>query len=156
MPTLSIFPDTGAPRRLLLMGSHPDDIEIGCAGTFMRLRSEFPSAEIRWVVLSGDASRAEEARKSAEALAGQGQFNLTLHSFRDGFFPYEGAAIKDAFEAIKRTYRPDLVFTHRLEDAHQDHRVVAELAWQTFRSAMIAEYEIPKYDGDLGRNRICT
>ena len=149
---LTVLPERDDPYRLLVLGAHPDDIEIGCAATLMRLVADHPSARLRWVVFSGEDARADEARRSADALVGDpARVALTLHGYRDGFFPYDGASIKEAFVAIKGSFEPDLILTHRLEDAHQDHRLIAELTWQTFRSAMILEYEIPKYEGDLGR-----
>ena len=143
---------TGAPLRVLCLGAHSDDIEIGCGGTVLRLAATVPRAEFTWVVLSGDAQRAEEARRSAALFAGAAApTTVVVKEFRDGFFPYAGAGIKDFFESLKREDSPDVIFTHYRGDQHQDHRLVSELTWNTFRDHLILEYEVPKYDGDLGR-----
>jgi LmbE family N-acetylglucosaminyl deacetylase len=142
---------TPKPFRLLCLGAHPDDIEIGCGGTVLRLVEQIPALAVRWVVFTGDAARAAEARASAaDFLTDVSEKTVTLHDFRDGFLPYEGAAVKEAFERLKREFDPSLVLTHMMGDAHQDHRLVAELTYNTFRNHLILEYEIPKHDGDLG------
>jgi LmbE family N-acetylglucosaminyl deacetylase len=142
-----------ADRALVLcVGAHCDDIEIGCGGTLLRLLERAPGAEIHWVVLSGDESRLCEARESARRFLGEsGPDRVHGFGFRDGFLPWEGARVKDCFEALKRELDPDLIFTHALGDRHQDHRFAAELTWNTWRDHSIFEYEIPKYDGDLGQ-----
>ncbi len=151
MLTFGLSSGRPQPYRILALGAHPDDLEIGCGATLMRFLGEQAGSALRWVVFSGSEARTEEARASVEALIGKsGNLELMLNGFRDGFFPWDGAEIKERFEALKASFEPDLVFTHRVEDAHQDHRLVAELTWQTFRSATILEYEIPKYEGDLG------
>jgi LmbE family N-acetylglucosaminyl deacetylase len=134
--------------RVLCLGAHSDDIEIGCGGTLQHLLESRPIA-LDWVVFSGNAVRAREARASARAL-GKAARSLWVATkrFRDGFFPSQAARIKEEFERLKRRPPPDVVFCPRCEDAHQDHRVVAELAWNTFRDHLILEYEVPKYDGD--------
>ena len=145
-------PPDGAPPRLLAVGAHADDIEIGCGATILRLAAEHPGLSVDWLVLSGHGDRAGEAADSAAAfLAGAGATRVWVEGFRDGFFPYLGGAVKERFEQLKAEAAPDLVLTHRLEDRHQDHRLVAELTWNTFRDHLILEYEIPKYEGDLGR-----
>jgi LmbE family N-acetylglucosaminyl deacetylase len=137
-------------RRLLVVGCHPDDIEIGCGATILSLTRAQPDLEVTWVVLSADGERAEEARAGAAAfLADAGSVDLRLHDFRDGFMPYAGGAVKDVFEDLKAV-QPDLVLTHTRFDLHQDHRHACELTWNTFRDHLILEYEVPKYDGDLG------
>ena len=142
----------GRGCHLLALGAHADDIEIGCGGTVLKLAAGGRLAAARWVVFSGSGIRAAEARASAAAfLEGVPETRVDVHGFRDGFFPWQGEALKEAFEQLKREARPDVVLTHRRDDAHQDHRLVAELTWQTFRDHLILEYEIPKYDGDLGR-----
>jgi LmbE family N-acetylglucosaminyl deacetylase len=139
------------PLRLLCLGAHADDVEIGAGGAVRRLLREHPGAEVRWVVFSAPGERAEEARKSAGFfLAEAGSAEVTLHAFRESYFPWLGAEIKDAFEALKG-FAPDVVLTHWGGDAHQDHRTLAELTGNTFRDHLVLEYEIPKYDGDLGR-----
>ncbi len=140
------------PLRVLALGAHSDDIEIGCSGTILSLIAQGAVAEIWWVVLTGGSRRAAEASASAKAiLHSVPDKRVILKEFRDGFFPYDGAEIKDVFEELKRDFSPDLIFTHQREDLHQDHRVTCELTWNTFRDHLILEYEIPKYDGDMGR-----
>lgn len=149
----------GLPRRgplvLLCLGAHADDLEIGCSGTVLRLIAERRRVDVHWVVFSGDARRAREAHDSARRLLrGAASLDVEVAGFRDGFFPFDGAAIKEWFEQVKRRVDPDLILTHRGDDAHQDHRMVSELTWNTFRDALILEYEVPKYDGDLGRPNV--
>ena len=135
---------------MLAIGAHPDDIEIGCGGTILKLIEESAISEVRWVVLSGEGERAQEARRSAEALLeGVPGSDVVLCDFPDGFFPYEGKRVKDFFEGLKADFSPDVVFTHQRADLHQDHRTACELTWNTFRDHLILEYEVPKYDGDM-------
>lgn len=137
--------------RILCLGAHSDDIEIGCGGTIMRLIDEHPHAEFLWVVFSASPEREEEARRSAALfLSGAQRATVEVHRFRDGFFPYLGGVIKEEFEHLKRHFDPDLIFTHQRHDLHQDHQAICNLTWNTFRNHTILEYEIPKYDGDLG------
>jgi LmbE family N-acetylglucosaminyl deacetylase len=139
-----------APLRVLALGAHSDDIEIGCGGALLRLIEQGAIAEIRWVVLSATGARAAEARSSAEALLHDvGQADVVLGEFADGFLPYDGREVKTFFERELKGFAPDLVFTHHRHDLHQDHRVTCELTWNTFRDHLIVEYEVPKYDGDL-------
>jgi len=155
MHALTFGQGAGQPLTILALGAHSDDIEIGCGGSLLRLLAEHPHSVVHWVVFSGSAARAEEARASARELLGdEPGRTIVCGGFRDGFFPYQGTEIKDFFEAIKRDFTPDLIFTHRRDDAHQDHRLVAELTWNTFRDHLILEYEIPKYDGDLGKPNV--
>jgi len=136
---------------ILCLGAHSDDIEIGCGGTLLRLSREYQHLNVTWVVLGAKDLRAQEAHTSADAfLAGASEKNVIVKDFQDGYFPYVGAQIKDYFEQLKRQVSPDLIFTHYRQDLHQDHRCVSELTWNTFRNHLILEYEIPKYDGDLG------
>ena len=136
-------------RTVLAIGAHSDDIEIGAGATLLRLVREHPGARIVWVVLAAGGRRGEEARASAgRFLAGAGAAEVLLEGFRDGYFPQHWGAIKERFETLKR-FEPDLVLTHYGRDLHQDHRVVAELTWNTFRDHLILEYEVPKWDGDL-------
>ena len=137
-------------RRVLLLGAHSDDIEIGAGGTVLALRRLAPAARLRWVVFSGDDARRAEARGGAEAFAGDAA-DVSTHAFRDGFFPQETAGIKETFEQLKAEPPPDLIFTHARDDRHQDHRAISDLTWNTFRSHLVLEYEVPKWDGDLGR-----
>jgi LmbE family N-acetylglucosaminyl deacetylase len=149
---LALPPQRPSPFRLLCLGAHADDIEIGAGGTLLRLAAELPDLVVRWIVFSGIGGREAEARESAAAfLDGIAEQKVEVHRFRDGYFPHEGAArIKDVFESLKRDFDPSLVLTHWRGDAHQDHRLVAELTHNTFRDHLVLEYEIPKYDGDLG------
>jgi LmbE family N-acetylglucosaminyl deacetylase len=146
---LNLTFNTTRPLHLLCLGAHCDDIEIGAGGTILRLIAERRVARVDWVVFSSDDTRAAEARAAADFfLAGVEQPNVQLHTFRDGFLPYVGADVKAAFEAIKKHADPDLILTHHKDDLHQDHRLLAELTWNTFRNHLILEYEIPKYDGN--------
>ena len=141
----------GAASRVLCLGAHCDDIEIGCGGTLLRWRDERPELDVRWVVFSSNPKRAAETRASAKRFLGKEPDKcLTLGEFRDGFLPWQGAEVKQEFERIKAEFAPDLVLTHYRDDLHQDHRLVSELTWNTFRGPLILEYEIPKWDGDLG------
>lgn len=143
--------DAQGLRRVLCLGAHCDDIEIGCGGALLRLIQEHPALEICWVVFSAEGERRAEAAASAELfLKGVPQKRVVLHNFRDGFFPYVGGQIKEMFLNLEKEFRPDLVFTHYRHDLHQDHRLISELTWNSFRDHVILEYEIPKYDGDLG------
>ncbi len=138
-------------RQVLCLGAHADDIEIGCGGTVLRLASRYPDADFHWVVFSATGIRKREAESSAgRFLRDTGSRTIEVRSFRDGFFPYVGAEIKDLFEDLKTRVEPDLIFTHYGSDLHQDHRLLSELTWNTFRDHLILEYEIPKYDGGLG------
>jgi LmbE family N-acetylglucosaminyl deacetylase len=149
--TLSLGSRDLTSLEVLAIGAHADDIEIGCGGTILRLTAALPSCRVNWVVLSADERRADEARGSGESFLEQaGERRLTVESFQDGFFPYRGSEIKDFFERLKGEVNPDLILTHHRTDLHQDHRLVSELTWNTFRDHLIFEYEVPKYDGDLG------
>jgi len=149
MRKLSIFASQGA-RRVLCLGAHADDIEIGCGGTILRLAAERRDLEVRWVVFSSNPVRAAEARASAAAFLEGVKSTVVVRDYRDGYLPYSGPAIKDEFEAIKKEFVPDLIFTHQRHDLHQDHRLVSDLTWNTWRNHFILEYEIPKFDGDFG------
>lgn len=140
-----------APLKLLCLGAHSDDIEIGCGGTILALLEKYPDVDVQWVVFSGEGVRAQEARDSAELfLARAGKRTISVQGFRDSFFPSQWEAIKLSMNQIK-AFAPDLVLTHYRDDLHQDHRVISELGWNAFRDQMVLEYEIPKWDGDLGR-----
>ncbi len=143
-------PELGRPPRLLFIGAHSDDIEIGCGGTVLELLGDQPDAAVKWVVLSSEEDRGREAEEAAHVLlAGAREPEVEIESFRGAYFPSELSRIKDYFETLK-SFEPDLVFTHAREELHQDHRIVGELTWNTFRDHLILEYEIPKYDGGLG------
>jgi LmbE family N-acetylglucosaminyl deacetylase len=152
MLPLDLTRSLGPTPRILCLGAHPDDIEIGCGGTLLQLREAIPESRWDWVVLTGNEIRHAEARTSAERFSGKTTAaQLHLQSFRDGYLPYEGARVKDYFESLKGEIEPDLIFTHSSLDGHQDHRLVSDLTWNTWRNHLILEYEIPKYDGDLGQ-----
>ncbi len=152
MLSLNLRMEVGSDIRLLCLGAHSDDIEIGCGGTVLALLERHANVIVRWVVFSASEERACEARTSADAFLERARAKeVVVKSHRDGFFPFLGAQIKDDFEAIKREFNPDLVLTHYREDRHQDHRLISDLTWNTFRNHMILEYEIPKYDGDMGQ-----
>jgi LmbE family N-acetylglucosaminyl deacetylase len=141
----------GSARRILCLGAHSDDIEIGVGGTLLKLAEQRSDLEIWWTVFSAPGYRSAEAQESAnDFLTGVSNREIRIGSFRESYFPSEWPAIKDWFEEIKAKFNPDIVFTHYRDDRHQDHRVLSDLAWNTFRSHLILEYEILKYDGDLG------
>ena len=141
----------GSPLSILCLGAHSDDIEIGCGGTLLRLLAERPGCSVHWVVFSATPDREREARASAAAfLASAAKSTVIVKDFRESYFPYLGEAIKDFFEQLKKMTSPDLVFCHHRHDMHQDHRTIAELTWNTFRNHLVVEYEIAKYEGDLG------
>jgi LmbE family N-acetylglucosaminyl deacetylase len=150
MLSLPLLRKPDEPVRILCLGAHADDVEIGCGGTVLSLLRQYRRADVTWVVFSASPARAREARASAARfLAGAASRHVKVETFRDGYFPQVATRIKDAFERLKSA-RPDVVFTHYRDDRHQDHRVVSDLTWNTFRDALVLEYEIPKYDGDLG------
>jgi LmbE family N-acetylglucosaminyl deacetylase len=135
---------------VLCVGAHPDDVEIGAGGTLLTLLEANPRLAVTWIVLSGSERRAQEARCAAEMIMGPGRPVIKVFGHRESYFPYEGGAVKATFDDLGRRAAPDLVLTHHRGDLHQDHRVVSELTWNTFRDNLILEYEIPKFDGDLG------
>ncbi|MFM1815013.1 MAG: hypothetical protein RLZ98_1708 [Pseudomonadota bacterium] len=147
------IPQSGRPTRVLCIGAHADDIEIGAGGTILGWLSAGARLDVTWCVLSGGSDRAAEAEASATAfLAGAHAATFEIAEFRDSYFPTEGPAIKEWFAKLReRIEPPDVIFCHQRDDAHQDHREVARLAWNTFRDHLILEYEIPKWDGDLGQ-----
>jgi LmbE family N-acetylglucosaminyl deacetylase len=147
------FPFAGRPglTHVLALGSHSDDIEIGCGATLLALTRAQPEVEVTWVVLGAHGTREREARASAKAFLGAAsRSEVVVYGFRDGYFPYIGGKVKDVFEELKGRLDPEVIFTHTRNDLHQDHRLVCELTWNTWRNHLILEYEIPKYDGDLG------
>jgi LmbE family N-acetylglucosaminyl deacetylase len=141
--------------QILCLGCHSDDIEIGCGGTILRLGERYSDCDFHWVVFSALGAREAEAKRAAELFVGASRLKgALLKSFPDGFMPFVGAEIKTVFEQLKSDISPDLVFTHNRKDAHQDHRLVSDLTWNTFRDHCILEYEIPKYDGDMGQPNV--
>ena len=136
--------------QILCLGAHCDDIEIGCGATLIDLLASSVKTRVTWVVFSSNEVREREARHAA-SLIGAEAIGIEVLQYRNGYFPFEGAQIKDHFEQLKARVQPDVIFTHHVGDAHQDHRTIAELTWNTFRNNLVLEYEIPKFDGDLGR-----
>jgi LmbE family N-acetylglucosaminyl deacetylase len=146
---------SGPPLRILCLGAHSDDIEIGCGGTLLRLLSEHPGSSVHWVVFSASPERELEARASAsDFLRDAAHSAVVVRNFRESFFPAQWVEIKESFAEVRRAFDPELVFCHHLPDMHQDHRTVAELTWNTFRNHVVLEYEIPKYEGDLGKPNV--
>lgn len=151
MLTLSLTQNFDDALNVLCLGAHCDDIEIGCGGTLLTLLGQNPSINVYWQVFSSTPSRKKEAIAGARRFcAAAKSLQLNVLDFRDGYLPYEGAAVKEAMEDVKKVFSPDLVFTHYRFDLHQDHRKISELTWNTFRDHLILEYEIPKWDGDMG------
>jgi LmbE family N-acetylglucosaminyl deacetylase len=148
MLQLRFAPPDGRPFRILCLGAHADDLEIGCGGSVLHLLRSMPQVHCTWVVWSAAGARKDEAERGATAVLGGSQQAVMVEQFRDGFFPDQWAAIKERFESLKNA-APDLIFTHRRQDRHQDHRVIAELTWNTWRDHAVLEYEVPKYEGDL-------
>ena len=146
------YPQVQSPfRRILCLGAHSDDIEIGCGGTILKLLEQFQDIEVYWVVFSATNQRKEEAIASANSfLESAHSKTIVIQEFRERFFPYIGLEIKEFFDQLSKEFSPDLILTHYRNDLHQDHRLISELTWNAFRNHMILEYEIPKYDGDLG------
>ena len=137
--------------KILCLGAHCDDIEIGCGGTLLKILQEFKNSAVHWIVFSSDPKREEEARSSANIfLDCAGSKRISIEKFRNGFFPYVGGEIKEYFEGIRELFAPDVIFTHYRADLHQDHKTISDLTWNTYRNHLILEYEIPKYDGDFG------
>ncbi len=155
MHGLPFVADPGAPLTVLCLGAHADDIEIGCGGTVLHLIDTLPHVAVHWVIFSGTPERAEEARASAhDFLDGAAEARVEVKTFRDGYFPYQGAEVKSSVEELKTHVQPGLIFTHLRDDRHQDHRLISDLTWNTFRDHLILEYEIPKYDGDWGQPNV--
>jgi LmbE family N-acetylglucosaminyl deacetylase len=148
------FPAPAQLQEVLVLGAHCDDVEIGCGGTLAALVRARPHLRVHVVVFSGTDVRTPETRAALAALLPTPMCTVEVHEFRDGFFPVEWSKIKERFEALKSRCKPDLVLTHHEHDRHQDHRTICELTWNTFRDHLILEYEIPKYDGDLGRPNV--
>jgi len=151
MLPLNLLQNRNRPLKILCLGAHSDDIEIGCGGAVLQMLASPQELEFFWVVFSSGREREREARRSADLfLDGAKHKEVIVKQFRDGFFPYDGGSVKEFFEELKKVVSPDLIFTHYRNDRHQDHRTISDLTWNTWRSHLILEYEIPKYDGDLG------
>lgn len=152
MLKLILGEDRNRPINVLCLGCHSDDIEIGCGGTILQLTKDYPGVKFYWVVFSAIGVRKAEAERACKLfVAPEHLHQMDLKEFPDGFMPFQGSEVKAAFEELKRKVNPDLIFTHQRKDAHQDHRLISELTWNTFRNHLILEYEIPKYDGDMGQ-----
>jgi LmbE family N-acetylglucosaminyl deacetylase len=152
---LGFKPNLPADATVLCLGAHCDDIEIGCSGTLMELQAQHAELRFEWVVFSGDDEREAETRAAARRIMGEhGNYNVAVHRYRGSYLPYCAPEVKNCFESIKSTISPALIFTHFLHDRHQDHRVIAELTWNTFRNHGILEYEIPKFEGDLAHPNV--
>ena len=137
--------------RVLCIGAHCDDIEIGCGGALLALQAARRPLTVDYALLSGTAERCREAAGAMRRFVRPScRGELLTGDFSDGRFPAEYAGIKDWFETLKRRPRPDVIFCHERQDRHQDHRIVNEMVWNTFRDQLILEYEIPKWDGGLG------
>jgi LmbE family N-acetylglucosaminyl deacetylase len=143
--------NTDKPLNVLALGAHCDDIEIGAGGTLLKLFDSYEVNSVKWVVFASNDVRKKEATASANRFLGAVKnADIVIQAYRDGFLPFMASEIKDFFESIKRDFLPDIIFTHYRDDRHQDHRLVSDLTWNTWRNHLILEYEIPKYDGDLG------
>jgi LmbE family N-acetylglucosaminyl deacetylase len=143
---------SAGPLSILCLGCHSDDIEIGCGGTVLKISEQYPSSTFHWVVFNALGVRKDEAQRAAESFVDANNLKgPLLKEFPDGFMPFVGAEIKRVFENLKQDASPDVILTHSRRDSHQDHRLIAELTWNTFRDHLILEYEIPKYDGDIGQ-----
>lgn len=151
MNSINLFPTQRGPLSILCLGAHSDDIEIGCGGTILHFLSRRRDLTFFWVVFSSAPERESEARVSAARFLEKAKHkHVIVKDFRESYFPFDGARIKDFFEELKKEVSPDLIFTHYRHDRHQDHRMISDLTWNTWRNHLILEYEIPKYDGDLG------
>jgi LmbE family N-acetylglucosaminyl deacetylase len=149
-PLRLTVPD-GTPLTVLAIGAHPDDIEIGAGGTLLSLALSHPGLRVRYVVLTGTPERQQEARAAAAAFAPGAELTTDLHRLPEGRLPAVWDQAKDALEAVARSCAPDVVLAPSRDDAHQDHRVIGEIIPTVFRDQLYLAYEIPKWDGDLGR-----
>ncbi|MFO7658801.1 MAG: PIG-L deacetylase family protein, partial [Bacteroidales bacterium] len=148
---LGLKPDHKEALNILCLGAHCDDVEIGCGGTILKIIENYKISHFKWVIFASNEIRKKEATSSAEMfLENVKSKEIIIRDYRDGFLPFLAAEVKDYFEELKRAFNPDLIFTHYRDDRHQDHRLVSDLTWNTWRNHLILEYEIPKYDGDLG------
>lgn len=152
----SVLGEAQSPLHILCLGAHCDDIEIGCGGTLLQILRERTNVHLTWVVFASNPARRQEAETGARLFSeGADSVELRIHDFRDGFLPTEPERLKETFEHLKHDIpQPDVIFTHYRQDLHQDHRAVSDLTWNTFRNQMILEYEIPKWDGDMGQPNV--
>jgi LmbE family N-acetylglucosaminyl deacetylase len=151
MRSLSLLPSArGEKLSILCLGAHCDDIDIGCGGALLALLEQYSGIDVTWVAFSARGERAKELRRSARRFLRRARSaRVVTRDYRDGFLPAHFSAVKEDFESLKKLPQPAVIFTHRRDDRHQDHRLVAELTWNTFRSHLILEYEVAKYEGDL-------
>ncbi|MBF2065169.1 MAG: PIG-L family deacetylase [Calothrix sp. C42_A2020_038] len=151
MIKLSLDKTDKSEYKILCLGAHCDDIEIGCGGTLLHLIENYKKLVIYWVVFASNEQRASEATTSTNVFLKEvPEKKVIIKNFRDGFLPFHGIEVKECFEQLKQEFAPDIIFTHYRDDRHQDHRLISDLTWNTFRDHFILEYEILKYDGDLG------
>lgn len=146
------IPGAAGPKHLniLCLGAHCDDVDIGCGGALLALLDRHRSADVTWVIFSAHGERERELRRSGRRFLRKARVSrIVTRGYRDGFMPAHFTAIKEDFESLKTLPPPDVIFTHRRDDRHQDHRLIAELTWNTFRNHLILEYEVAKYEGDL-------
>jgi LmbE family N-acetylglucosaminyl deacetylase len=151
---LDIPPKGAVPLTVLCLGAHSDDIEIGCGATLLYLKAKYTQINFQWIVFTAAGPRIEEAAKAADLFTAGCEKKVTLKDFEDRYLPYSGREVKKFFDDLRKQVEPDLIFTHWRGDAHQDHRLISELTSNTFRNHLILEYEIPKYDGDMGRPNV--
>ena len=151
MLPLQFAPPPGRPLRLLAIGAHPDDIEIGAGGTLLTLAESQPGFEVRYLVLTGTAERQLEARRAAAAFLPGATLTVDLRELPEGRFPAIWAEVKEVLEQTAQACSPDIVLAPGSQDAHQDHRTIAEIVPTVFRDQLCLAYEIPKWDGDLSR-----
>lgn len=151
MNKINLFNEIKGVKNILCLGAHCDDIEIGSGGTLLRLQEEYPQLKFHWVIFSSNNQRKAEAHAcSKEFIKNNASLDLTVLKCRESYFPFTAVEIKECFELLKQQFSPDLIFTHYHQDAHQDHRLISDLTWNTFRHHLILEYMIPKYEGEHG------
>jgi LmbE family N-acetylglucosaminyl deacetylase len=149
MLPLRLSPLAGAPLSVLAIGAHPDDIEIGAGGLLLALSESRP--QVRYVVLTGTDDRRQEARHAATSFLPSADVTVSLHDLPEGRLPAVWGTLKDLLEDLARSFTPDLIIAPSTDDAHQDHRTIAQLVPTVFRDQLYLEYEVPKWDGDIGR-----
>lgn len=151
MLDLTLGPDRNRPMLALCLGAHCDDIEIGCGASLLELAQRYPNLRFHWCVFASEADRGNESRNAAVALLGPDRVSVEVLDFRASFLPAQWEPVKNAVQSLRDRFNPDLVFSHRIEDRHQDHRLIAELTWNSFRDHLVLEYETAKFEGDLGQ-----
>jgi len=142
------------PLQLVCLAAHPDDIEIAAGGTLLAL-AERGGVEGHWLTMSGSPERRSEAKAAAWAFLPDSQ--SSFHEFPDGRLPAHWNEVKDIVHDFAAAVPDvDLVLAPRTDDAHQDHRLLGTMAPTVWRDALVLHYEIPKWDGDLGRCNSCV